>query len=116
MVSVKRFILALVLALVANLVGATAASFKVSTLDPASAQAFTVAASDECHGQHDHSGTPADQHATPKCHTCCPAAGMPQARLNLPLIQPQRNAEAPLIIRPYADVVFSIDKPPKAQI
>jgi len=41
---------------------------------------------------------------------------MPQAHLNLPLIQTHRNADSPLVIRPYADVVFSIDKPPKAQI
>jgi hypothetical protein len=109
---VKRLILALVLSLVANLVGAS--WVPVEPASPVHGDTAAMSIPDDCHGHHATSDAPTD---TPqKHHACCSTAGLPQAPQRVSLVKPPVHTAPSLPIRPYMDVVFAIDKPPKASI
>jgi hypothetical protein len=126
---VKRLILVLVLALVANWAGGAFVAVDVAsgtqTLHDAhnshgaqGAHETDLAASDlaPCHDLAGHTGGSADTGSPPVRHACCPAVGLPHTLAQLHLTPTSGGMMPPPTVHAYADVIFSIDKPPKTGV
>jgi hypothetical protein len=112
MICVKRFICVLVMALVANWAGGVFGPSELTstTHDKAS----TVAAMAPCHDHHSHTGNNPEATSPHQRHACCPAVGLPHTLSPFQLIPSTRGLVPPPTVHAYVDVIFSIDKPPKA--
>lgn len=111
---VKRLILVLVMSLIANWTGSFFVSLGLTATTHAMDSAVT--ALEPCHDQASHTTPSPDTTSPHQRHACCPAVVLPHA---LPQFHPNPSSgsmtPAPTV-HAYADVIFSIDKPPKASV